>query len=78
MMFIAACRKAQQDSKAGYVQHVNKVNLDVFTISNWYDDDLTVASFENGKQIGGKFLIYGDTFKEQLNGFLYEGENDEN
>ena len=35
----------------GVVQHVNQVSDNVFKISDWYDSDSTVISFENGRQL---------------------------
>lgn len=42
--------KAQEDSKNGYVVHVNKTATG-FELSDWYDEDTTVASYENGKKL---------------------------
>lgn len=49
--FEEAAKWALEDSKNGYVQHVDKVG-GVFVVDDWMSDD-TVASFENGRQIGG-------------------------
>ncbi len=43
--------KARKDSMNGYVQHVNMGTFGPY-ISDWYDDDETVASYENGRPIG--------------------------
>lgn len=42
-------QEAYEDSKNGYVQHVEKTDSG-YTISDWYGDD-TVASFENGRTL---------------------------
>lgn len=55
----AACERARIESQNGYVQHVNRscvVGYGVpttyrYTVSDWYDSDTTIASFENGKQL---------------------------
>lgn len=46
--------KAQENSKKGYVQHVNidKNNNHAY-ISDTFDGDQTIASFENGAPLGG-------------------------
>lgn len=46
----AAKEKARKKSEEGYVQHVNREG-DNYTISDWFDADSTVASYENGEQI---------------------------
>ena len=43
-------KKAQDNSRNGYVQHVNKTPYG-HRISDWYDGDDTVASYENGRQL---------------------------
>ena len=61
-----ACKKAQEQSAEGYVQHVNKLDpqradaryrgVDVqpeadYIVSDWYDGDATVRSYENGREL---------------------------
>lgn len=43
-------RYAKQQSRNGYVQHVNKTSDGYYVISDWYDADSTVASYENGRE----------------------------
>jgi hypothetical protein len=43
--------RANQESKNGYVQHVNKSSQGGYYISDWYDSDETVASYENGRDL---------------------------
>jgi hypothetical protein len=51
-----AMEKARIESLNGYVQHVNKSShaylggqpAKDYVVSDWYDFELTVASFENG------------------------------
>ena len=50
MEFIEACKIAYQQSKAGYVQHVQKQLAGEYVIGNWYDES-TAASYENGQLI---------------------------
>ena len=53
MSLLSAIEKARENSKGGYVQHVNRVisgsGENYYVVSDWYDADNTVASFENGK-----------------------------
>lgn len=44
--------RAKTRSQAGYVVHVNKHDDGSLYLSDWYDGDNTVASYENGKGIG--------------------------
>ena len=37
--------------KEGVVQHVNTIKNGRYEVSDWYDSDTTVASYENGRQI---------------------------
>ena len=47
-----AMEEAQRISKEeGVTQHVNHIGKGRFDISDWYDSDNTVASFENGRKI---------------------------
>jgi hypothetical protein len=41
---------AQEESKAGYVVHIEPAH-DGYRISDWYDSETTVASYENGKAL---------------------------
>lgn len=44
--------KAKQLSRdEGVVQHVNKISDNVYKISDWYDDEITIKSFENGMEL---------------------------
>ncbi len=51
--------RAKKESENGYVQHVNKSGGS-YRISDWYDSDETVASYENGKPLNEA----DDPFKE--------------
>ena len=44
------CQTAATASKAGYVQHVQRLPDGSYRLSDWYDSSV-VASFENGKKI---------------------------
>ena len=47
-----AMEEAQRISKEeGVTQHVNHIGKGRFDVSDWYDSDNTVASFENGRKI---------------------------
>jgi hypothetical protein len=54
--FKLAAEKAESISQSeGVAQHVNyvgtKYNIERFEVSDWYDEDNTVASFENGRKL---------------------------
>ncbi len=38
-------------AEEGVVQHVNRVNNNIYKVSDWYDSDNTVCSFENGREL---------------------------
>jgi hypothetical protein len=44
--------RAKTRSQAGHVVHVNKRPDGTYYLSDWYDADTTVASYENGRGIG--------------------------
>ena len=46
-----AKQQAEEESKNGYVVHVNQISDDEYELSDWYDDETTVISFENGNQL---------------------------
>lgn len=41
--------KAMNNSKEGYVQHVNEDYPGVYVVSDWYDYETTRASYFNGR-----------------------------
>ncbi len=41
--------QAKEESKDGCVRHVNRTH-NSYIISDWYDSDSTVTSYENGRQ----------------------------
>jgi hypothetical protein len=55
----AAKDEARMNSEEGYVQHVNKTE-DGYEISDWYDDDTTVYSYENGEEINNREDMFDD------------------
>lgn len=52
-----ATEKAREESKNGYVQHVNTYEYEHapgiihYLVSDWYDSERTVISFENGREL---------------------------
>ena len=52
-------QEAQEESKNGYVVHVNKTKTG-FELSDWFDDELTVASYENGRKRGVQPQSFND------------------
>lgn len=58
--------EAQRISREeGVAQHVNQVSDNVFKISDWYDADTTVISFENGRQLNEANVSEKATSKAQ-------------
>jgi hypothetical protein len=49
-----AMSQAKEESRNGYVQHVEDNGDGTFSIADWYDSDKTVASYENGVLINDK------------------------
>lgn len=48
----AAKSKAKEISREeGVVQHVNLISNNNYAVQDWYDEDSTIASFENGRQL---------------------------
>ena len=47
----SAMEDAKIKSEDGYVVHVNKTPRGDYALSDWYDDELTVASYENGRKL---------------------------
>lgn len=44
--------EAQKISKEeGVTQHVNEIRPGVYRVEDWYDDEITVASYENGRAL---------------------------
>jgi hypothetical protein len=64
-----AKQEAQENSKEGYVQHVNKTD-DGYEVSDWYDSDTTVCSYENGEEINNREdMFMGDEFANDLDNY---------
>lgn len=56
MDFETAKKKAEEESKNGYIVHVNRASShtpddDAYVLSDWYDNEKTDASYENGRKI---------------------------
>lgn len=52
MSFEEACAEAKQISEdEGVVQHVEEIGNDRYIVSDWYDSDKTVRSYENGNRL---------------------------
>jgi hypothetical protein len=65
----AAKKEAQENSKEGYVQHVNKTD-NGYEISDWYDSDTTVYSYENGEEINNREdMFMDDEFANDLDNY---------
>lgn len=54
---------AKEMSHEGYVQHVNEQGDGSYIISDWYDDESTVASYEGGIQINESTLTESEVVK---------------
>ncbi len=61
--FKSAAKYAWEDSKNGYVQCVETYE-DGYLVSDWYDADVTVATYENGRQ---KYAADGYEYDPALN-----------
>jgi hypothetical protein len=58
-----AKKEALENSKDGYVQHVNKTPKG-YEVSDWYDDKATVASYESGRVLK-EAVSYRDYKKDE-------------
>ncbi len=58
-----AKKEALEDSKNGYVQHVNKISTG-YEVSDWYDDKTTVASYENGRAINEARMLESVSYRQ--------------
>ena len=64
-----AKQEAQENSKEGYVQHVNKTD-NGYEVSDWYDSDTTVCSYENGEEINNREdMFMDDEFANDLDNY---------
>ena len=64
-----AKQEAQENSKEGYVQHVNKTE-NGYEVSDWYDSDDTVYSYEDGKEINNREdMFMDDEFANDLDNY---------
>ncbi len=69
-------QEAYEDSKNGYVQHVEKTDSG-YRISDWYGDE-TVASFENGRVLKNDTGIEVGDSKEGVSNMDFMDEDEEN
>ncbi len=53
MELMRLARQAREESKGGFVQHVDDLGNGNYRISDWMDDK-TIVSYENGRCIGGE------------------------
>jgi hypothetical protein len=58
--------QAQANSEEGYVQHVNKNEDGTYSISDWYDSDSTVYSYENGMSLNENQESNTDVLKDLI------------
>ena len=65
--------EAKMSSEEGYVQHVNKTE-NGYEVSDWYDSDTTVVSYENGEEINNRedMFVDGDMYDQN---YQYDDEN---
>lgn len=61
---ISAAKKAKEESKNGYVQHVDHLGDGHFGVSDWMSDD-TVLSYSNGKVLNGNDPLEGEPDSSQ-------------
>ena len=53
-----AMKQAYEESLSGYVQHVEDNGDGTFKVSDWYDSDMTVVSFEDGRKFNDRASEY--------------------
>lgn len=56
---ITKAREAREDSKNGYVQHIDDLGDGHYRISDWMSDE-TILSYENGRCVGGEDPLEDD------------------
>lgn len=74
--FVAVAKKARDDSKNGYVQHVDAYGNGNYGVSHWMSDD-TVVSYSNGRCINGEDPLEGitdDTQEEPAGDFNVDAD----
>jgi hypothetical protein len=54
MSLADAMKQAYEESLNGYVQHVEDSGDGTFKVSDWYDSDTTVVSFEDGRKFNDR------------------------
>ena len=65
--------EARMNSEEGYVQHVNKTE-NGYEVSDWYDSDSTVVSYENGEEINNREDMFIDGDMHDQN-YQWDDEN---
>lgn len=65
--------EARMNSEEGYVQHVNKTE-NGYEVSDWYDSDTTVVSYENGEEINNREDMFIDGDMHDQN-YQWDDEN---
>jgi len=58
MSLADAMKQAYEESLNGYVQHVEDNGDGTFKVTDWYDSDNTVVSFEDGRKFNDKTSEY--------------------
>ena len=53
-----AMKQAYEESLNGYVQHVEDNGDGTFKVSDWYDSDMTIVSFEDGRKFNDRTSEY--------------------
>lgn len=65
--------EARMNSEEGYAQHVNKT-ANGYEVSDWYDSDSTVVSYENGEEINNREDMFIDGDMHDQN-YQWDDEN---
>jgi len=60
-----AMKRAYENSLDGYVQHVQSNEDGTFSVSDWYDSDNTVVSFEDGRKFNDNTADFMDDMMQE-------------
>jgi len=64
-----AMKKAYEHSLDGYVQHVEDNRDGTFSVSDWYDDEKTVVSFEDGRKFNDHTAQFQSDYMKRRSSF---------
>lgn len=76
MTLVDAMKQAYEESLNGYVQHVEDNGDGTFKVTDWYDSDNTVVSFEDGRKFNDRTAEY-DLDEIDITGVAGSDEEDD-